>query len=86
MVDVLVIGGGNVAIDAVRTARLGREAGISNYRIFVDEPTGSLFAVLTLAEANRRDALPGEPVMQRRAVHNYAQADRGRLAHPGGCD
>ncbi len=41
------------------------QAGISNYRIFVDEPTGSLFAVLTLAKPNRRDALPGEPVMQR---------------------
>ncbi|MFM6932126.1 MAG: L-rhamnose mutarotase [Novosphingobium sp.] len=42
-----------------------RQAGISDYRIFVDAPTGSLFAVLTLAEPNRRDDLPGEPVMRR---------------------
>ena len=42
-----------------------RDAGISDYRIFVDPETLSLFAVLTLAAVNRRDALPHSPVMRR---------------------
>lgn len=42
-----------------------RQSGIGNYRIFVDELTGSLFAVLELAGDNRRNSLPDEPVMRR---------------------
>lgn len=42
-----------------------RDAGISDYSIFLDEPSGALFAVLKLAEDNQRAALPGNPVMQR---------------------
>lgn len=41
------------------------ESGIHDYSIFLDEETLSLFAVLTLADDNRRDALPDQPVMQR---------------------
>lgn len=42
-----------------------RDAGISDYWIFLDEETGALFATLELADDNRRDTLPGHPVMQR---------------------
>ncbi len=42
-----------------------RDAGISDYRIFLDEATGALFATLELADDNKRDALPAHPVMQR---------------------
>lgn len=42
-----------------------REAGISDYWIFLDEETGALFATLELAEQNQRDTLPSHPVMQR---------------------
>lgn len=40
-----------------------RQAGISDYSIFLDEDTLALFAVLRLAEENRRESLPDEPVM-----------------------
>ncbi|NOW46283.1 L-rhamnose mutarotase [Novosphingobium sp. SG751A] len=40
------------------------EAGISDYSIFLDETTLALFAVLRLAEENRRESLPDEPVMK----------------------
>ena len=46
-------------------AALLREAGIGNYRIFLDPETGALFATLTLAPDNQRDALPAHPVMRR---------------------
>ncbi|MBD8676991.1 L-rhamnose mutarotase [Sphingomonas sp. CFBP 13720] len=42
-----------------------RDAGISDYWIFLDEATGALFATLELADDNGRDALPDHPVMQR---------------------
>ena len=41
------------------------DAGISDYHIFLDEQTLALFATLRLAEENKRDALPGHPVMRR---------------------
>ena len=41
------------------------ESGISDYSIFLDEDTLSLFAVLKLAEVNNHDALPDHPVMKR---------------------
>jgi len=41
------------------------DAGISDYHIFLDEETLSLFAVLKLADDNKRDALPTLPVMRR---------------------
>lgn len=40
-------------------------SGISDYSIFLDEETLSLFAVLKLADVNTRDALPDHPVMKR---------------------
>ncbi len=45
--------------DALRTA------GIHDYSIFLDEATNALFAVLRLHPNDTRDALPGQPVMQR---------------------
>lgn len=42
-----------------------KQAGIGNYRIFVDPQTNALFAVLTLSEPNEREALPDHPVMRR---------------------
>ncbi|GAA0660318.1 L-rhamnose mutarotase [Sphingomonas insulae] len=41
------------------------DSGIHDYSIFLDEQTLSLFAVLRLADHNRRDALPDHPVMRR---------------------
>lgn len=46
-------------------AALLREAGISDYRIFLDPETGALFATLKLATDNQREALPAHPVMRR---------------------
>lgn len=46
-------------------ADLLRESGISDYRIYHDAASNALFATLTLADDNQRDALPGHPVMQR---------------------
>ena len=46
-------------------AALLHESGISDYSIFLDEETLALFAVLELADDNKRDALPGHPVMKR---------------------
>jgi L-rhamnose mutarotase len=46
-------------------AELLRDAGISNYSIFLDEETLALFAVLDLADDNRRDSLPDHPIMKR---------------------
>ena len=46
-------------------ADLLREAGIHDYSIFLDPETGALFATLKLRDDNRRDELPGHPVMRR---------------------
>jgi len=46
-------------------AELLRDAGISDYSIFLDEGNGTLFAVLKLADDNERDALPSHPVMRK---------------------
>lgn len=40
------------------------DAGISDYSIFLDPNTLALFAVLHLADENRRESLPDEPVMK----------------------
>lgn len=42
-----------------------KEAGISDYSIFLDEPSGTLFAVLKRSEDHRMDALPEQEVMRR---------------------
>lgn len=42
-----------------------RDAGVFDYSIFLDEDGVSLFAVLRVTPYNRREALPGLPVMQR---------------------
>ena len=41
------------------------DAGIREYSIFLDEPSGTLFGVLQIADATRLDALPAQAVMQR---------------------
>nr|WP_233543992.1 L-rhamnose mutarotase [Salinisphaera sp. Q1T1-3] len=46
-----------------------RAAGIIDYRIFCDETTGTLFAVMTLADDHRADGLPQAAVMQRWWAH-----------------
>ena len=46
-----------------------REAGIHDYSIFLDEEDMHLFAVLKLKDVNKRDLLPGHPVMRRWWVH-----------------
>jgi L-rhamnose mutarotase len=45
-------------------ATLLREAGISDYSIFLDEQTLALFAVLKLAEPNSLADLPKHPIMR----------------------
>lgn len=42
-----------------------KEAGISDYSIFLHEPGNSLFAVLRRSPDHTMDRLPLEPVMQR---------------------
>ncbi|MES1935870.1 hypothetical protein C27AD_05933 [Salinisphaera hydrothermalis C27AD] len=42
-----------------------RAAGIRDYRIFCNEDTGRLFAVMHLVKDHRVDELPGHEVMQR---------------------
>lgn len=42
-----------------------RESGVVDYRIFLDEETRTLFAVLTRRVDHGLDALPHHPVMQR---------------------
>jgi len=41
------------------------ETGIREYSIFLDEPSGTLFAVLQIADPKDLDRLPEHPVMQR---------------------
>jgi L-rhamnose mutarotase len=42
-----------------------KQAGISDYSIFLDEATGTLFAVLWRREDHQMDRLPQEEVMRR---------------------
>ncbi|MEI6780644.1 MAG: L-rhamnose mutarotase [Verrucomicrobiota bacterium] len=49
-------------------ARL-REAGISDYSIFLDERTLTLFAVLKLTEPNSMAELPNHPIMRKWWAH-----------------
>jgi L-rhamnose mutarotase len=42
-----------------------KEAGISDYSIFLDEASGTLFAVLRRADNHRMDTLPAQDVMRR---------------------
>ena len=46
-------------------AALLREAGVSDYSIFLDPETDALFATLKLRADNHRDTLPSHPVMRR---------------------
>ncbi|MBF6029588.1 L-rhamnose mutarotase [Pseudomonas sp. P115] len=41
------------------------DAGVVDYRIFLDEPANALFAVLTHEDAHSLDDLPGTALMQR---------------------
>ncbi len=42
-----------------------KAAGVIDYRIYLDEPTHQLFAMLTRRPDHTMDALPDAPVMQR---------------------
>ena len=44
-------------------------SGVRDYSIFLDEPTGTLFAVLRRTADHRIDTLPAEAVMQRWWAH-----------------
>ena len=46
-------------------AALLHDAGIHDYSIFLDPETNALFAVLKLRDGDKRDQLPGHPVMRR---------------------
>ena len=46
-------------------ADLLRDAGIHDYSIFLDPETGALFATLKLRDDDKRDELPGHPIMRR---------------------
>ncbi len=45
--------------------QLLKEAGIEDYSIFLDEPTGYLFGVLKITNAANLDTLPHQPVMKK---------------------
>lgn len=45
--------------------QLLKETGISDYSIFLDESTNSLFGVLKAADPKALDNLPAHPVMQK---------------------
>lgn len=42
-----------------------RDHGVTNYSIFLDSATGTLFGYLELASSHRIDDLPKHPVMQK---------------------
>ncbi|WP_163270364.1 L-rhamnose mutarotase [Chelativorans alearense] len=46
-------------------AALLREAGVSDYSIWLDEETHHLFAILTRADGHKMDALPANEVVRR---------------------
>ena len=46
-----------------------REAGVSDYSIFLDEQTLTLFAVQKRTDAHTADQLPSHPVVQRWWAH-----------------
>lgn len=50
-------------------SELLRETGISDYSIFLDSETNSLFGVLRIDEPDRMDELPYKPVMQKWWAH-----------------
>jgi L-rhamnose mutarotase len=50
-------------------ADLLRKSGISNYSIFLDERTNTLFAYLERTEDHAMDALPFEPIMREWWAH-----------------
>ncbi|MDX1936809.1 MAG: L-rhamnose mutarotase [Flavihumibacter sp.] len=45
--------------------QLLKEAGIADYSIFLDEPTGYLFGVLKITNSINLDALPQQPIMKK---------------------
>lgn len=46
-----------------------KQAGVSDYSIFLDEDTNTLFGVLWRADGHGMDELPNHPVMQRWWAH-----------------
>lgn len=50
-------------------AQILRDAGVSDYRIFLDEDSGTLFAVQTRADGHSCDGLPEHPVVKQWWAH-----------------
>ena len=46
-------------------AELLRTKGITDYSIFLDQPTGALIGVLRVADVGRMDELPQHPIMKK---------------------
>ena len=46
-------------------SQLLRDAGISDYSIFLEEETGQLFAIHSLSPDNQIDSLPHHPIMKK---------------------
>ena len=46
-------------------ASLLKETGVSDYSIFLDEETNSLFGVLKIQDASLLDKLPAQPIMKK---------------------
>ncbi len=61
------------------------DAGVVDYRIFLDEPTDTLFAVLTHEDTHGLNELPGSALMQRwwrhmqDIMHSHADASPIRV-------
>lgn len=70
-------------------AALLTASGISDYRIFLDEQTGALFATLTRSAGHQMDSLPQHPIMQRWWAHMadlmLTNADGSPLVEPLPC-
>ncbi|QHQ35909.1 L-rhamnose mutarotase [Algicella marina] len=67
-------------------AALLRQAGVSDYSIWLDRETLCLFGILTRAEGHGMDDLPAHPVMQRWWAHMAdimeVEADNAPVAVP----
>jgi L-rhamnose mutarotase len=67
-------------------ADLLRKCGISNYSIFLDKRTQTLFGYLERAEGHTMDALPLQPIMREWWAHMHdimeANADNSPVVRP----
>lgn len=49
--------------------KLLKDAGISDYSIYLDPETGALFGILTRTEDHKMDELPDDPIMRKWWAH-----------------